>query len=106
MQSILEREREREYLKPLDEGISDSPSEDGDTPKEVVLAWKVLGLVTDGDFSEVDTGELISDWNDEFSATRKSSNRMSVQKKIEEDGASEVQSLKLFLRLEVHLIVP
>lgn len=60
---------------PLEVGFSGMPS------KNDVGVY--LGLVAGEDLSDVNTGELVSDCKGEFSATRKSSNRISAQKKHE-----------------------
>ena len=63
---------------PLEVGLSGLPSKRVGV-YGLKLDWFALGLVT----LEVNPGELMSDCKGEFSATRKSSNRISAQVNIQ-----------------------
>lgn len=64
---------------PPDERISVPPSKVGTL---TILDWFTLALVIGGALSDVITGELMSGWYCEFSATRKSSSSTSAQNNI------------------------
>lgn len=63
---------------PPDEENSGSPSKVGVVAK-LKLDWLNLGLVIGEALSDVNIGELMSDWNGEFSANKKSSSSRSAQ---------------------------